>query len=266
MTRRRDGTSAVGIAVLLPDLLGTYSDRGNAEVLAQRLRWRGIGVDVHTVTVAETPPTGCDLYLLGGGEDAGQRAAARWLRGHPRLRTALTGHAVTLAVCAGMQLLGDSLADRDGSRYPGLGVLDLRTTAGPRRAVGEVVAHAALPDVGVLTGFANHGGATTLGADTTPFAHVVHGPGNRPGHHDDGALTDPGEGPGVVATYLHGPVLARNPELADHLLRRAVGSLPSLDPGRVPEQALLRRGYLRTRDRPGRFRRAPRRRPQEHLS
>lgn len=254
----------VGIAVLLPDLLGTYSDRGNAEVLAQRLRWRGVEAEVRTVTATEVPPTGCELYLLGGGEDAGQRLAADWLRRHPSLRTTLPHRAVTLAVCAGMQLLGTSVTDRDGARYAGLDVLDLHTTPGWRRAVGEVVARSSVADVGPVTGFVNHGGASTLGPATVPFARVVHGPGNGPRRHDEGALTRPVDGPGVVATYLHGPVLARNPDLADHLLRRVVGPLPPLDPACVPEQALVRRGYMPARDRlRGRPWGTPRHRPSE---
>jgi lipid II isoglutaminyl synthase (glutamine-hydrolysing) len=256
--------TTVGIAVLLPDLLGTYSDRGNAEVLAQRLRWRGIAAEVRTVTATDAPPDGCELYLVGGGEDAGQRLAADRLRRHPSLRTTLAERAVTLAVCAGMQLLGTSVTERDGTRYAGLDVLDLHTVPGPRRALGEVLARPSLPDVGMVTGFANHGGASTLGPGAAPFARIVRGPGNGPHHPVDGARTPSVEGPGVVATYLHGPVLARNPDLADHLLRRAVGPLPPLDPARVPEQALVRCGYVPAQDRRrGRGWSAPRPRPSE---
>jgi CobQ-like glutamine amidotransferase family enzyme len=243
--------SSVGIAVLLPDLLGTYSDIGNAEVLAQRLRWRGIQARIVPVTADTTPPTRCELYLLGGGEDAGQDAAQVWLGRHPALITALRESAVTLAVCAGLQLLGVHRTGVDGLVRPGAGVLDLKTRPGARRTIGEAVSDSVLPRVGRLTGFHNHRGVTTQGEDARPLAHVLAGPGNRPHDDAEGALSPgPTDGPGVVATYLHGPVLARNPALADHLLARAVGGLPLLDPDRVPDLPALRRSYLADRPAP----------------
>lgn len=243
---------AVSIGLLLPDVLGTYSDAGNAVVLAQRLQWRGIPAEIVTVTAEDTPPRGCDLYLLGGGEDTAQYFAARWLARHPWLPTAMTTTAVTLGVCAGLQLLGRSMTDGDGHEHPGLGALDLTTWAAPRRAVGETLVRCRLPGVGMLTGFVNHGGATILGPDVTPLGEIEQGHGNEPQGSAEGAMSPaPGPGtatralPGVVATYLHGPVLARNPALADHLLARAVGhALPDLDPSLVPDLPALRSAYV----------------------
>ena len=242
---------AVGIAVLLPDLLGTYSDVGNATVLVQRLRWRGLGARVVEVTSADIPPTTCDLYVLGGGENTAQAAAARWLRAHPALVGTLSAHAVTLAVCAGLQLLGHATTGTDGLSRAGLGLLDVTTRPGAHRAVGESVAVSTLPGVGVLTGFHNHRGTSLLGSSASPLAHVASGPANHPADDAEGALGGPGDrahdGPGVVATYLHGPVLARNPALADHLLARVVGHpLPDLDPDRLTDMPALRRAYLGT--------------------
>lgn len=241
----------VGIAVLLPDVLGTYSDAGNATVLAQRLRWRGVGARVVEVHAADTPPTGCEIYLLGGGEDTAQHEAAEWLRRHRHLTTTLAERAVTLAVCAGLQLLGHSSTDLAGLSRPGLGLLDLTTSPGSRRQVGEAVATAVLPGVGALTGFHNHRGVSQLGSGARPLAHTRSGPSNHPDGTAEGALTPPSVGaparpsPGVVATYMHGPVLARNPALADHLLLRALGApLPDLDPTRLPDLPDLRRTYL----------------------
>ncbi len=253
--------STIGIGLLLPDVLGTYSDAGNATVLAQRLHWRGIDAEVVTVTADDTPPTSCELYLLGGGEDTAQYFAARWLARHHQLRTAIETSAVTLAVCAGLQLLGHVMVDRAGREHAGVGLLDLSTRPAPTRAVGETVARCRLPEVGTLTGFSNHGGATTLGPGTAPLAEIDRGPGNDPAGHTEGALhpdvsTSPHDPtphpatssqrvPGVVATYLHGPVLARNPALADHLLARALGHpLPALDPARLPDLPALRVTYL----------------------
>ena len=243
----------VGIAVLLPDLLDTYSDAGNAEVLAQRLRWRGIAARIVSVPSGATPPAACQLYLLGGGEDTAQEAASGWLERHRTVLAGAADGAVVLAVCAGLQLLGGRIVDATGVARDGLGLLDLTTRAAARRQVGEAVSRSTLPGVGRLTGFHNHRGISRLGPAAWPLARRESGPSNDPSGRDEGAMSlnaarDP-EGPGVVATYLHGPVLARNPFLADHLLRRAVGRrLPELDPGLLPDVADLRRRYLGTTD------------------
>lgn len=236
--------SAVRIALLLPDVLGTYSDRGNAIVLAQRLRWRGITAEVLEVPTDRFPPSDCDLFVLGGGEDAAQAYAVRWLTGHPRLVDAMQTRQV-LAVCAGLQILGHWMAGPDGHRVAGTGILDLTTSPGRRRAVGEAVTDCIQPGVARLTGFENHRGRTSLGPAVRPLGRVIRGVGNGDG--TDGVLTDT-----TVGTYLHGPVLARNPDLADLLLRRATGlSLTTLN---VPGQDEGRRLHLHPRRRPHRLR------------
>lgn len=243
--------SAVTVAVLLPDVLGTYSDAGNAVVLAQRLRWRGIEADIIEVTADTSPPLGCELYVIGGGEDTAQYFAATWLAGHRRLRVTLADRAVSLAVCAGLQIFGNVMTDPTGDEHPGLGLLDLSTRPGPRRTVGESVSTSTLPGVGRLTGFHNHRGVSTLGPDALPFARTDRGPANSPETRIEGAVTPQtaapaaARAPGIVATYLHGPVLARNPALADHLLARALGDpLPALDPALLPDMPALRATYL----------------------
>ncbi|MGH3813819.1 MAG: type 1 glutamine amidotransferase [Pseudonocardiaceae bacterium] len=239
------GESTVTIGLLLPDVLGTYSDAGNATILAQRLRWRGIPAEILTITARDLPATSCAVYVLGGGEDTAQQFAADWLRRHDQLRRALENSAVTLAVCAGLQILGRSLSDASGHDYPGLGLLDIATAPGRQRAVGEVITTCAVPGIGSLTGFENHRGVTTLGAGTAPLGRVITGIGNGTcdhhfGHRTEGVLTDR-----VVGTYLHGPVLARNPALADHILHKVTGQ--SLPPLNLPDQTALRRIYLQGR-------------------
>ncbi|HEU0128761.1 MAG TPA: glutamine amidotransferase, partial [Pseudonocardiaceae bacterium] len=98
--------STVTIGLLLPDVLGTYSDAGNATILARRLHWRGISAEILNITARDVPATTCSIYVLGGGEDAAQQFAAEWLRRHDLLRRALESSAITLAVCAGLQILG----------------------------------------------------------------------------------------------------------------------------------------------------------------
>lgn len=239
-------TPSIDIGILLPDVLSTYSDAGNATVLRQRMRWRGIPARIVACTAESAPATTCDIYLIGGGEDTAQLYAMQWLRAHPTLCAALQTSAVTLAVCAGFQILGNTIVDRSGAHHPGAGILDIFTTPGKKRAVGEVIADCLIPEVGVLSGFENHRGLTTLGPDLHPLGHVRQGIGNtdnRTAIRDDGALTDR-----IIATYLHGPVLARNPALADHIISQATGlQLSDLD---VPDQDALRTHHLRGEDRP----------------
>jgi len=221
------------VAVVHPDLLGTYGDGGNGIVLSRRAAWRGIGVELVQATSDRPLPT-ADLYCLGGGEDGPQVRAATTLREDGTLARAVAGGAVVLGVCAGFQLLGRSFPDRSGRPVEGLGLLDVTTAKGTGpRAVGELAAvplptgplpagvsagGRPLPD---LTGFENHGGVTTLGADATPLARVTAGVGNGDGSCTEGVWSER-----IVGTYLHGPVLARNPALADLLLGWATGTAP----------------------------------------
>jgi CobQ-like glutamine amidotransferase family enzyme len=220
----------VGIALLYPELLGTYGDGGNAAVLAGRLRWRGIESDVVEVTAGEPVPEGCQLYLMGGGEDGPQALAVRELEASGALPRAVEGGAAVLAVCAGYQVLGREFLGPDGSPHPGLGLLDCTTARGkgPRR-VGEVVVE---PDrelgLPTLTGYENHAGVTTLGPDARPLGQVLVGRGNDAGDGSEGIVSGR-----VVGTYLHGPVLARNPALADLILSWVVGPLEPLDDSEI---------------------------------
>lgn len=227
--------SAVRIALVLPDLLGTYGDRGNMLVLAQRLRWRDIGCETVTVlSSAAAVPDSCDVYLLGGGEDVAQTAAMRVLARSPGLQRAAARGAAVLGICGGLQLLGTAFTTGDGVRHDGLGLVDAVTEPGAERAIGEVIAESALPGVGMLTGFENHLGRTRLGAAARPLGRVSRGTGNG---HDRAEGAVHGH---VVCTYLHGPILARNPRLADLLLEWAIGAElprvaepPELEPLRV---------------------------------
>ena len=227
-------SEAVRIALVVPDLLGTYGDRGNVTVLAQRLRWRGIDAEIVTVLSAESAvPEDCDLYLIGGGEDIAQVAAVRFLRrGNSLVRAASRGIPV-LGICGGLQVLGTSFVTGDGQRHEGLALVDAATEPGEGRAIGEVTTQCTMGDVGMLTGFENHLGRTTVGPGSQPLGRLVRGVGN--GHDEiEGAVSGH-----VVCTYMHGPVLARNPKLADLLLEWAIGEplAPLPDP---PELKALR--------------------------
>jgi len=220
------GPSAVRLVWVYPDLLSTYGDRGNLLVLARRARLRGLPVEIAEVNSDQRVPVDGDIYLLGGGEDLPQILAARRLAGGPGagLAGAVARGAAVFAVCAGYQIVGREFAGAEGEPVPGLGLLDIRSGRGERRGVGEIVADVD-PALGAgrLTGFENHQGVTGLGPDAKPLARVVTGVGN--GNGTEGAYAGR-----VLGTYLHGPALVRNPDLADLLLGWVVGTLPPVDP------------------------------------
>jgi CobQ-like glutamine amidotransferase family enzyme len=238
--------SSVRIGLLLPDVLGTYGDNGNALVLHQRLRWRGLPAEIVPVTIGSVVPAELELFVLGGGEDTAQCLAAEWLSGQAGLRQAIGRGAPMLAVCAGLQLLGHEFVVDDRGARPGLGLLHVATAPAADRAVGEIVTRPATDLLTEpLTGFENHQGHTTLGTAARPLGTVIRGVGNGDG--TDGVVQGH-----LIGTYLHGPVLARNPELADLLLRWAVGgTLPPID---LPAVQQLRGERLRAA---GRTRRNP---------
>ena len=237
------GESTVRIGLVLPDVMGTYGDGGNAVVLRQRLRLRGIAAEVVEITLADPVPESLDLYTLGGAEDYAQRLATRHLLRYPGLQRAAGRGAPVLAICAAVQVLGRWYETSAGERVDGVGLLDVITSPQDSRTIGELVSKPLL--VGLtqrLTGFENHRGGTVLGSAASPLGAVIRGAGNRvdpPGNGFDGAVQG-----GVVATYMHGPCLARNPELADLLLSKVVGELAPLE---MPEVELLRRERLAAR-------------------
>jgi CobQ-like glutamine amidotransferase family enzyme len=227
----------VRIGLVLPDVMGTYGDGGNAVVLRQRLLLRGIPAEIVEITLAEPVPDSLDLYTLGGAEDYAQRLATRHLLRHPGLQRAAARGAPVLAICAAIQVLGHWYETSAGEKVDGVGLLDVTTSPQPERTIGEVVSTPLIEGLSEsLTGFENHRGGTVLGPDACPLAAVVKGAGNRLGDGIDGAVQG-----SVYATYLHGPCLARNPEFADLLLAQVVGRLAPLE---LPEVDRLRRERL----------------------
>ncbi|MEI7518496.1 MAG: glutamine amidotransferase [Mycobacteriaceae bacterium] len=225
------------IGLVLPDVMGTYGDGGNAVVLQQRLLLRGIAAEIIEITLKDPVPDSLDLYTLGGAEDYAQRLATAHLVRHQGLQRATARGASVLAICAAIQVLGHWYETSAGERVEGVGLLDVTTSPQPERTIGEVVATPLIDGLTEpLTGFENHRGGTVLGPHARPLAAVVKGAGNRMGDGFDGAVQG-----SVVATYLHGPCLARNPALADLLLSRAVGPLAPLE---LPEVDRLRRERL----------------------
>jgi hypothetical protein len=242
------------VAVLFPDLLGTYGDGGNGLILSKRAQWRGVDAEL-LQAVSDAPVPEADIYCLGGGEDGPQVRAARTLIEDGTLAARVAAGAVVLAVCAGFQVVGRSFPGATGEAHEGVGLLDIETVKGTGpRAVGEVVAEpvglAGPPALPALTGFENHGGVTARGDGTEPLGRVTAGVGNGDG--SEGAVQGR-----VVGTYLHGPVLARNPALADVLLSWALedGALAPLDDSAAENLREERFGAVRRRRRLHRLRR-----------
>jgi CobQ-like glutamine amidotransferase family enzyme len=221
---------------LYPDYLNIYADRGNMAVLARRAAWRGIELEYRSVGLVEpVVPGEHDLLYIGGGQDREQALVATDLAGKGEaIREAAARGAAVLAVCGGYQLLGRFYRDRSGAELPGIGLFPLHTVAGDRRMIGDVLLECEL-DPGArrtLAGFENHAGRTFLEPGAEPLGRVVAGFGNNGEDGFEGCRVERAAG-----TYLHGPLLPRNPWFADWLLAQALahrfGESPKLDP--LPE-------------------------------
>ncbi|WKK60704.1 glutamine amidotransferase [Corynebacterium sp. P3-F1] len=236
------------IGLVLPDVLGTYGDDGNALVLRGRARMRGINAEILPIKLGEAVPEDLAAYTLGGGEDSAQVLAAEHLCADKGLIRAAANGRPIFAVCAGLQVLGESF-HAQGKQVQGLSLIDATTTPLPSRAIGEVASTPVKAGVAKhltqpLSGFENHLGGTVLGTDASPLGTVTAGQGNG-GNADFGAANGQShEGAvqgSVIATYMHGPALARNPELADLILAQAMGvALSDLEPLELPVVDRLR--------------------------
>jgi CobQ-like glutamine amidotransferase family enzyme len=216
---------------LYPDYLNIYADRGNIAVLARRAATRGHELDVRALGAGEQIVPGVhDLFYVGGGQDREQALIAPdFAAKGERLRESVAGGAAVLAVCGGYQLLGAFYRDRLGNELPGAGLLPLHTLAGERRMIGDVLLECAWAGGRTLAGFENHAGRTLLEDGAEPLGRVVAGFGN------DGESGDEGCRAGrVIGTYLHGPLLPRNPWLADWLLGQSVAHRTGDEPQFAP--------------------------------
>lgn len=204
------------IIPIYPELLSIYADRGNVRVLEQRARWRGLDVAVSPLPLgADLDPATADVILIGGGQDRDQALVAEALRRQvPALRSAIADGVPVLAVCGGYQLLGHGYRDQSGRMTPGTGLVDLETIAGPDRLIGNVLVEVEFDGrVERLVGFENHAGRTTLGPGVAPLGRVLAGAGNDGVSGAEGCRVDR-----VIGTYIHGPLLPKNPWLADLVL------------------------------------------------
>lgn len=206
---------------LYPEAMNIYGDMGNVRTLVQRAKWRGLDIEVVPIGPGQADLPSCDILFMGGGQDRDQTRVFRDFADHKRasLGAAIGGGVALLAVCGGYQLLGSGYVDAAGNRLEGLGLLDLTSSAGDDRWIGNVLVEADASlglEPPTLVGFENHGGRTFLGEGLRPLGRVVVGGGNNGTDGGEGVVSGT-----VVGTYLHGSLLPKNPALADWLLRAA---------------------------------------------
>ena len=223
---------------LYPDLLDLYGDRGNVLALLARCRWRGLEAEVRNISLGTVPNFAeADIVILGGGSDREQTLLTEDLKQKAaELQAAVESGLVVLAICGGYQLLGQYYQTAQNKKIPGLGLLDLYTVAGEKRMIGNVIVQLeqewqqqlstiyapseagakslALP---TLVGFENHSGRTYLGSGLKPLGTVLTGYGNNGQDGFEGVRYK-----NVFGTYLHGPILPKNPHLADVLVALAL--------------------------------------------
>ncbi len=218
-------TMELKIYHMYPDLLNLYGDLGNVTCLRQRCEWRGIKAEVVEFNIAnEAPLEDGDLFVIGGGSDRSQKIVYSHLLKYSNQMGELIEDGVpVLAVCGGYQLLGEKYIDAKGNDLPGLGIFDYHTRSEEGRMIGNIIIRNSLGlEPETLVGFENHGGCTYH--DYQALGKVVVGYGNNGKDQKEGMIYQ-----NCIGTYLHGPLLPKNPQLADHLILEALKRKYALD-------------------------------------
>lgn len=206
----------VTIGHLYPDLLNLYGDRGNIQCMRKRCEWRGIEAEVREFQITDAIDfNALDIVLLGGGSDREQMLVCERLKAIQKdFQGYVEDGGVVIAVCGGYQLLGHYY-DTDDGRIEGLSLVDLYTEQGSPRLISNIVIQNDQMEVPIV-GFENHGGRTYIN-DNQPLGKVLFGFGNNGEDGQEGVLYK-----NVIGTYLHGPLLPKNPQISDLLIRRAL--------------------------------------------
>ncbi|HSW35865.1 MAG TPA: hypothetical protein VLH18_04595 [Candidatus Limnocylindrales bacterium] len=210
----------INIYHLYPDHLNLYGDRGNILALCQRAHWHGIAANLIQIRPGEKIDFAtCDLLFSGGGQDSDQKLVVQDLKScRDEMRKAVEENMILFAVCGSYQLLGLYYTTARGERLTGLDLIDLYSEAGHKRMIGNALINCSLWDPPrKLVGFENHAGKTFLGPSLHPLGQVISGFGNNGSDKKEGAVYK-----NVIGTYLHGPLLPKNPWLTDYLLQKAL--------------------------------------------
>ena len=205
----------VHIVHLYPHDMNIYGDTGNRIILENRLKWRNVPVKITLVNQGDSLPRGVDIIIGGGGQDKGQKAVeSDLLKRAVTLKSMSEDGVVMLMVCGMYQLFGDTFITKEGAVIKGAGILPLHTEASGERMIGNIAIDT---EFGSVVGYENHSGKTWLHEGCLPFGRVVKGHGNNGTDGLEGARLN-----NIFASYVHGPILSKNPKLADGLLGLAL--------------------------------------------
>lgn len=206
----------ITIGHLFPDLLNLYGDRGNIQCMVQRLRWRGIEAEVKAFGIDDRIDFSfLDIVLLGGGSDREQMIVCNRLKEiKDSFKAYVENGGVVIAICGGYQLLG-KYYETDNGRIEGLDIVDIYTVQEKGRLINNIFLQSDLFEMPIV-GFENHGGRTHIN-NNKPLGKVIYGKGNDGKSGYEGVVYK-----NVIGTYLHGPLLPKNPQLCDYLLSRAI--------------------------------------------
>jgi CobQ-like glutamine amidotransferase family enzyme len=227
---------SITILQLYPRDMNIYGDWGNTLVLKRRLEWHGYSVNLTEYNPGDSFPDDVDIIVGGGGQDSGQDIIQNDLLAISQNLHALANDGVPmLMICGLFQLFGKFFKTQDGHIIEGISLLDLETHAGPERLTGNIITES--KEFGEIIGYENHSGQTFLGAGVTPLGKVIKGAGNNGQDDSEGARYR-----NVIATYMHGSLLPKNPAIADFLIDKAVTRkygefTPSVIDDRFAEQA-----------------------------
>ncbi len=210
----------LNIVDMYSDILNTYGDVGNIRIIKQRCLWRNIGVNIHSFTKGKNNifnPENTDIVLIGGGSDYGQTLVSKHLlKQRSLLEEYIESGGVILAICGSYQMFGNKYVDVDKNPIPCLEILDIETVSSENRLTGNIILENNLNlNPKTIVGFENHGGRTYH--NYTPLGDVKIGIGNNEEDGTEGIVYK-----NFIGTYLHGPLLPKNPHLADKLILEAL--------------------------------------------
>lgn len=206
----------INILHLYPKEMNLYGDHGNILALTRRLEWRGYKTNVIHYEPGMEIPKDVDIIFGGGGQDSGQGKIEKDLKKIAKvLKEKIEAGVPTLLICGLYQLMGKYFETAEGQRIEGTGVLDLYTKAGPTRLIGNIVIDS--EEFGEVVGYENHSGLTYLGEGLKPFGEVKIGDGNNDKDSSEGVRYK-----NCIGTYLHGPILPKNPKVTDFLIKTAL--------------------------------------------
>ena len=211
-----EAKKSITLLQLYPRDMNIYGDWGNTLALKRRLEWHGYAVNLLSYNPGDSFPEDVDLIVGGGGQDSGQSKISDDLMSiASKLRDLAEDDVPMLMVCGLYQQFGHFFKTREGVTIPGIGLLDVETHGGPERLIGNIVTRSDY--FGLIVGYENHSGLTTLGERATPLGEIIRGAGNNGKDSTEGARYR-----NVIGTYMHGSLLPKNPKIADFLIERAV--------------------------------------------